>query len=50
MLFRAAIAVFVLLPVAAQAQEFEKVGEMYETMGDLLRLLSKKIKAYQRAL
>ena len=34
----------------AQAQDFEKVGEMYETMGDLLRLLSKKIKAYQQAL
>lgn len=34
----------------ARVQEFEKVGEMYETMGDLLRLLSKKIKAYQQAL
>lgn len=34
----------------AKAEEFEKVGEMYEAIGEMSRELSAKIQAYQQAL
>ena len=34
----------------AKAEEFEKVGDMYEAIGEMSRELPAKIQAYQQAL